>query len=81
MNMETRLRLSQEVLGGTGDAFITQRATLVVGAAGVQPNLPNFFTGPIGSMRHIFAVAPTHPLAERPERLTHEIVQTTKLVS
>jgi DNA-binding transcriptional LysR family regulator len=33
MNMETRLRLSREVLGGTWDALITRRADLVVGAA------------------------------------------------
>jgi DNA-binding transcriptional LysR family regulator len=70
MNMDTRLRLSTEVLGGTWDALITRRADLVVGAAGEPPQLPNIVTRPIGEMRHVFAVAPGHPLASQPEPLT-----------
>jgi DNA-binding transcriptional LysR family regulator len=74
MNMETRLRLSREVLGGTWDALITRRADLVVGAAGDPPNVPNLVARPIGSMRHVFVVAPTHPLAELTEPLSMETV-------
>jgi DNA-binding transcriptional LysR family regulator len=70
MNMDTRLRLSTEVLGGSWDALITRRADLVVGAAGEPPQLPNIVTRPIGEMRHVFAVAPGHPLASQPEPLT-----------
>ena len=69
-NMDTRLRLSTEVLGGSWDALITRRADLVVGAAGEPPQLPNIITRPIGEMRHVFAVAPDHPLANQPEPLT-----------
>lgn len=69
-NMDTRLRLSTEVLGGSWDALITRRADVVVGAAGEPPQLPNIVTRAIGEMRHVFAVAPTHPLASQPEPLT-----------
>jgi DNA-binding transcriptional LysR family regulator len=64
------LRLSTEVLGGSWDALITRRADLVVGAAGEPPQLPNVVTRPIGEIRHVFAVAPDHPLASQPEPLT-----------
>jgi DNA-binding transcriptional LysR family regulator len=74
VNMDTRLHLSREVLGGTWDALVTRRADLVIGAAGDPPNLPNLVARSIGSMRHIFAVAPGHPLAELPEPLTMETV-------
>ncbi|MGU7772584.1 LysR family transcriptional regulator [Burkholderia sp. MR1-5-21] len=70
LNMDTRLRLSTEVLGGTWDALISRRADLVVGAAGEPPVLPNIIARPIGSLKHVFAVAPNHPLAELPEPLS-----------
>lgn len=70
MNMDTRLRLSTEVLGGSWDALITRRADLVVGAAGEPPHLPNVIARRIGEVRHVFAVAPGHPLASRPGPLT-----------
>lgn len=69
-NMDTRLRLSTEVLGGSWDALITRRADLIVGAAGEPPQLPNVLTRPIGEIQHVFAVAPGHPLATHPEPLT-----------
>ncbi|KAG8153762.1 LysR family transcriptional regulator [Burkholderia catarinensis] len=70
LNMDTRLRLSTEVLGGTWDALISRRADLVVGAAGEPPILPNIITRPIGMLKHVFAVAPDHPLADLPEPLS-----------
>jgi DNA-binding transcriptional LysR family regulator len=69
-NMDTRLRLSTEVLAGSWDALIARRADLIVGAAGEPPQLPNIVTRPRGEMRHVFAVAPGHPLASQPEPLT-----------
>ncbi|QCP53636.1 LysR family transcriptional regulator [Trinickia violacea] len=74
LEMDTRLRLSTEVLGGTWDALITRRADLVVGAAGDPPQLPNIIARPVGSLRHVFAVAPDHPLARLPEPLTMDAV-------
>ncbi|MGU7782134.1 LysR family transcriptional regulator [Burkholderia sp. PU8-34] len=70
LSMDTRLRLSTEVLGGTWDALISRRADLVVGAAGEPPVLPNIIARPIGTLKHVFAVAPNHPLAELPEPLS-----------
>ncbi|WP_431822970.1 LysR family transcriptional regulator [Burkholderia sp. F1] len=69
LDMDTRLRLSTEVLGGTWDALISRRADLVVGAAGEPPVLPNIIARPIGTLKHVFAVAPDHPLAALPEPL------------
>jgi DNA-binding transcriptional LysR family regulator len=70
MNMDTRLRVSTEVLGGSWDALITRRADLIVGAAGEPPQLSNIVTRVIGEMPHLFAVAPNHPLAAQPDPLT-----------
>ncbi|RQR27398.1 LysR family transcriptional regulator [Burkholderia sp. Bp9142] len=70
LEMDTRLRLSTEVLGGTWDALVSRRADLVVGAAGEPPELPGLVARPIGMLRHVFAVAPTHPLAAMPEPLS-----------
>ncbi|WP_321852578.1 LysR family transcriptional regulator [Burkholderia diffusa] len=70
LEMDTRLRLSTEVLGGTWDALISRRADLVVGASGEPPELPDIVTRPIGTLRHVFAVAPNHPLAALPEPLS-----------
>lgn len=69
LGMDTRLRLSTEVLGGAWDALISRRADLVVGAAGEPPELPGIVARPIGSLKHVFAVAPSHPLAALPEPL------------
>lgn len=74
LDMDTRLRLSTEVLGGTWDALIARRADLVVGAAGEPPRLPDIEARPLGSLRHVFAVAPDHPLARLPEPLSMECV-------
>lgn len=70
LGMDTRLRLSTEVLGGAWDALISRRADLVVGAAGEPPELPGIVARPIGSLKHVFAVAPSHPLASLPGTTT-----------
>ncbi|MFM0419574.1 LysR family transcriptional regulator [Paraburkholderia aromaticivorans] len=70
LQMDTRLNLSKEVLGGSWDALLTRRADLVVGAAGEPPQIPNLVAKPIGSLRHLFVVAPQHPLAAVPGPLT-----------
>ncbi|MET3822874.1 DNA-binding transcriptional LysR family regulator [Burkholderia sp. PvR073] len=63
MEMTTRLRLSTEVLGGVWDALVTGRADIAIGAAGEPPHAPNVAARPIGLLRHVFVVAPHHPLA------------------
>ena len=74
LKMDTRLRLTREVLGGTWDALITRRADLLVGAAGEPPQLPHLVARPVGALRHVFVVAPDHPLARLPEPLTADLV-------
>ncbi|GLU33545.1 LysR family transcriptional regulator [Trinickia caryophylli] len=74
LEMDTRLRLSTEVLGGSWDALLTRRADLVVGAAGDPPQLPHIVARPVGTLRHVFAVSPDHPLARLPEPLTMETI-------
>jgi DNA-binding transcriptional LysR family regulator len=63
LRLDTHLSLSKEVLGGSWDALLTRRADLVVGAAGEPPAIPDLVAKPIGSLRHVFVVAPDHPLA------------------
>lgn len=71
----TRLRLTTEVLGGTWDALLANRADLAVGAMGDAPSGGGLRTQPFGQATFCFAVAPHHPLAVAPEPLAErEIV-------
>jgi len=81
LNLNTELRLSKEVLGGTWDALVMRRADLVVGATGAAPSIPNLVVKPIGTLRHIFVVAPNHPLALLAEPLTIETVARYRAVA
>jgi DNA-binding transcriptional LysR family regulator len=74
LHMDTKLFLSKEVLGGSWDALVTRRADLIVGAAGDPPHIPNLVAKPIGSLKHVFVVAPDHPLATLSEPLTLDTV-------
>jgi DNA-binding transcriptional LysR family regulator len=65
----TRLRLSQEVLGGCWDALVSGRADLVIGAPGDGPAGGGYVTRPLGKVDWVFAVAPDHPLARLPQPL------------
>ncbi|RDJ98079.1 LysR substrate-binding domain-containing protein [Paraburkholderia lacunae] len=81
LNLDTRLHLSKEVLGGSWDALLTRRADLIVGAAGEPPPIPHLVAKPIGSLRHVFVVAPDHPLASIPGPLTLDIVARYRAVA
>ncbi|MFL9960066.1 LysR family transcriptional regulator [Paraburkholderia sediminicola] len=81
LKLNTRLHLSTEVLGGSWDALLTRRADLIVGAAGEPAAIPNLIAKPIGSLRHVFVVAPHHPLASAPEPLTLDIVARHRAVA
>lgn len=63
----TQLRLTDEVLGGTWDALLSGRADLAIGAMHEGPEPSRLGTGyrsePIGTVRFVFVVAPSHPLA------------------
>jgi DNA-binding transcriptional LysR family regulator len=81
LKLDTRLHLSKEVLGGSWDALLTRRADLIVGAVGDPPPIPHLVAKPIGSLRHVFVVAPHHPLASIPGPLTLDIVARYRAVA
>lgn len=63
----TQIRLSYEVLGGCWDALATGRADLVIGAPGDMPARSGMATRLMcAHSDFVFAVAPTHPLADWP---------------
>ncbi len=67
----TRIRIMQEVFGGTWDALAGGRADLAIGAPGSGPSGGGFSRHPLGDIEFVFAVAPNHPLASMPEPLTN----------
>jgi len=62
----TQVRLSYEVLGGSWDALVTDRADLVIGATGDMPARSGIGSRHLGDARLPFMVAPHHPLAGYP---------------
>ncbi len=63
----TRIRLSQEVLGGSWDAVATGRADLVIGASGDKPAKGGISSRILGETRLLFCISPDHPLAAYPD--------------
>lgn len=74
LNSPTRLRFSDEILGGSWDALVSRRADLAVGASGDPPSgAPvSFATRRLGAVEFVFAVAPHHPLASADEPIPPE---------
>jgi len=68
----TRLRILEEVYGGTWDALATHRADLAIGAPGEGPAGGGYQARPLGVAQWQFMVAPTHPLAGAPEPIPPE---------
>jgi len=73
---QTRMRLISESLSGTWEALLDRRADLLVGAAGEGPSGGGYVVEPMGVVRFVFAVAPSHPLAAAPEPLGREQLAT-----
>lgn len=72
----TRLRIVEEVYGGTWDALVSDRADLIIGAPIGGPAGGGYATRTIGEGEFVFVVTPDHPLAEMPEPLkSHDILQ------
>ncbi len=63
------IELLEEVLGGTLDALLCDRADLAIGAANL-PNTTGYKVMPLGEIKFIFAVSPGHPLCSCPEPVT-----------
>lgn len=77
----TRLRLTQEVLGGGWDALLTQRADLAIGVPGDGPPGGGYVTRALGETDFVFAVAPHHPLAGAAEPIAAELVAAQRVVT
>lgn len=60
----TRLRIVRESLDGTWEALLDRRVDLLIAAPGVGPSGGGYIAEPLGSIPFVFAVAPTHPLAQ-----------------
>lgn len=61
---QTRLRIVQETLSGTWEALLERRVDLLIGAPGDGPPGGGYVSQPIGTLPFVFAVAPSHPLAQ-----------------
>ncbi|AVR97729.1 LysR substrate-binding domain-containing protein [Pseudoduganella armeniaca] len=77
---QTRLRVVQEALSGTWEALLDRRVDLVVGAPGDGPAGGGYVSQPIGSLRWVFAVAPSHPLAALAQPLGREELQAHRAI-
>jgi DNA-binding transcriptional LysR family regulator len=77
----TRLRISEEVLGGNWDALAAGRADLVIGASGERPGGGGFATTPLQDVEFVFAIAPAHPLARAPQPLSEAVILKHRAVS
>jgi len=73
-NFGTRVKLTQEVFGGTWDAIATGRADIAIGAPADPPIGGGYHTKLLGEVEFVFAVASDHPLAALPEPLSSEDV-------
>ena len=80
-NSGTRLRLAQEVLGGTWDALESGRADLVIGASGDVPAGRSFAIQPLGRIDMVFVAAPFHPITKEKEPIPAVAVQGHRAVS
>ncbi len=77
----TRLRLGYEVLGGSWDALVSNRADLVIGATGEGPPGGGYVTRQLGSVEMVFVVPKAHPLALEPEPLPQEKVRQYRAIA
>ena len=68
----TRLKWSEEILGGPAEALASGQADLAIGDAFITPNLEGLQSAPLGELEFIFVVAPQHPLAQQPQPLSDE---------
>ena len=76
----TRLRLLNEVLGGTWDALLDARADLAIGAPGDAPSGSHLRVRRLGELETVFAVAPRHPLAKAREPIADATLREHRIV-
>ncbi|MFC7519002.1 LysR substrate-binding domain-containing protein [Herbaspirillum sp. GCM10030257] len=78
---QTRLKIVQEVLSGSWEALLDRRVDLLIGAAGEGPSGGGYKSEILGTVRFIFAVAPSHPLASIKRPLTKEDLRPYRAIS
>ena len=77
----TRIKVLQEVYGGTWDALVSGRAEISIGIPGDAPTTGGFSIKPLGILPFVFAVAPHHPLASINEPLQNQDIIQYRSVS
>jgi DNA-binding transcriptional LysR family regulator len=80
-NSGTRLRIGQEVLGGTWDALESGRADLAIAASGDMPAGRSFALQPLGRVEMVFVAAPFHALAREREPIASYAIQAQRAIS
>ncbi len=80
-NTGTRLRLLQEVLGGTWDAMSSGRADLAIDTSGIIPTGGAYTARPLGRFDMLLVAAPFHPLAKAKPPITEAMLLEHRAVS
>ncbi|WP_334187392.1 LysR family transcriptional regulator [Noviherbaspirillum sp.] len=78
---QTRLRIVSESLSGTWEALLDRRVDMLIGAAGDGPSGGGYTAEPIATIRFVFAVAPSHPLAQVKRPLGKDDLQAHRAIS
>ncbi len=72
LGVPVEVQLVEEVFAGSWDALQSRRVDLIVGADQISKPAGSFTTTPLGEMRFVYAIAPSHPLAAATQPLTEE---------
>lgn len=80
LNSGVRLRFAHEVLGGTWESLLDQRADLVVAATNEPPAMAHLQWFELAELEWVFAVSPRHPLASEKQPLSMEAITAHRAV-
>jgi DNA-binding transcriptional LysR family regulator len=81
LNPPTRLKLRAETLSGTLAALSCGQADLALGVVMDDNTKTGLQREPLGTVDFVFAVAPHHPLARRPEPLSDSVLRQHRAVA
>ena len=71
LGKQVTISLSKEALGGGWDALYSGRADIAIGVSGELPR-GQYELQPLGEVEFVFAIAPTHPLAQHDAEIPSE---------
>jgi molybdate transport repressor ModE-like protein len=77
----TRLRLREEVMGGTLEALTAGRADLAIGVVVEPGTTPGLSSHELGDLHFDFVVAPHHPLASAAQPIPDEVLMKHRMVA